>query len=166
MSAAENIFQHILEEPYDDDVRLHYSDAVDDDELREFIILQVSGNLGIRMRELLEKNRTRWLGPLNELVIDAGFRRGLVTSVTMDAEVFMFRGTEIFAQAPVLDFRLTNLKENLGGVRIQDDVLQNLRSLDVRSNDLDDKDVLRITQMEFEDLRSAFMLVETTKSGP
>jgi uncharacterized protein (TIGR02996 family) len=103
----------VLARPLDDAPRHAYADALGADPRAEFIRLQLrsqgrGGSIAPRERELLERHRGAWLGDLAGIVENAGFSRGFVDFVAMDAKVFLTHHTALFAAAPLTDLGLNN----------------------------------------------------------
>ncbi len=111
--ALDALLMAVLERPSDDAPRRAYADALGADPRAEFIRLQLAhrgraGSMPLREHELLMEYQTRWLGDLAGLVEAAGFSRGFVDFVVMDAKVFLAHHAALFAAAPVTDLGLNN----------------------------------------------------------
>lgn len=107
----EALLEAVLTHPSDDTPRRAYADALGTDPRAEFIRLQLAhrgraGSMAPREHELLTKHRTHWLGDLAGRVVKAGFSRGFVEFVVMDAHAFLAHHAELFAAAPVTDLGL------------------------------------------------------------
>lgn len=108
-----DLLRAVLARPDDDAPRRAYADALGADPRAEFIRLQLAnkgraGSIAPRQRELLERHRRAWLGDLAGIVEQAGFSRGFVDFVVMDAKVFLTHHAALFAAAPVTDLGLNN----------------------------------------------------------
>jgi uncharacterized protein (TIGR02996 family) len=108
-----DLLRAVLARPDDDAPRRAYADALGADPRAEFIRLQLAnkgraGSIAPRQRELLERHRRDWLGPLAGIVKQAGFSRGFVDFVVMDADAFVTHHAALFAAAPVTDLGLDN----------------------------------------------------------
>jgi uncharacterized protein (TIGR02996 family) len=104
----------IAQAPDDDSIRRVYADALLDrgEPLGELIHLQLDLEQRLarphanarrrRIQELLAAHEKRWTAALDGLAVSPSFRRGFVDEVTVDAEVFVARGAELFERAPLL----------------------------------------------------------------
>jgi uncharacterized protein (TIGR02996 family) len=116
MTPQESLFQAILNDPDDNDLRLVYADWLEDhgDSSRaEFIRVQIalaqlppedSGRPALEERErrLLSAHRDEWLPqPLRDAGGEPSFRRGFVDHLRIDAPVFLARADALF-QWPLL----------------------------------------------------------------
>jgi uncharacterized protein (TIGR02996 family) len=109
----------IATNPDEDAPRLVYADWLDehdDPERAKFVRVQIAAHrnsdakgeltpaevavLAVRKRELLERNRDRWLEPVNAVGtvagIDIDFSRGFVWSVVLEAGAFLERGADLW----------------------------------------------------------------------
>ena len=143
MSAADTLFQRILSDPQDDNLRRQYADATDDAAHAEFIRLQLrnpTSEFGPRERALIIANRARWIAPLGGVEKATSFRRGFIDYVSIDARAWLTHHDRVVATVPLLDLRLPGIKGVVADV-FSSPVLARLRSLDLRMTDLDDADV-------------------------
>jgi uncharacterized protein (TIGR02996 family) len=115
MRDDEAFLRAICDNPDDDLPRLIYADFLDehgDGERAEFIRVQCElarpvddsqrfAKLVVRSEQLLLNHRRRWLGPLDEFVGDAFFRRGFVEQVSLSARAFLAHAETIWQTAPV-----------------------------------------------------------------
>lgn len=104
----------IAQSPDDDSIRRVYADALLDrgEPLGELIHLQLDLEHRLarphanarrrRIQELLAAHQKRWTAALDGLATAPHFRRGFVDEVTVDVEVFLARGAELFERAPLL----------------------------------------------------------------
>lgn len=136
----------IRETPEDDTLRLIYADWLDEhgqEERAEFIRAQIELSRGVadrgrilelqqRLRELLQKHRAQWLGPLADLnVRDANFERGFVVQVSLSGDDFVKHGAEILAAHPIFRLRLRESRTDLRSLGKCAELAQ-LRSLNLR----------------------------------
>src|SRR4051794_34871936 len=108
-------FDRIRDEPADDMPRLIYADWLDEtgqSERAEFIRLQCAldqisdddpriAELRNRERELIETKSFAWTKELGPLVEAWKFNRGVIDSVSVDADHFLASGEAIFNLAPI-----------------------------------------------------------------
>jgi uncharacterized protein (TIGR02996 family) len=107
----------LREEPDDGLARMAYADWLDDNgdpDRARFIRLQLAADrqpprsseaaaLSAQAEEVLAGCERDWLGEgWAEVLVDWSFRSGLLDSVTLEPEVFLARGEELFAAHPVL----------------------------------------------------------------
>src|SRR5262249_18304279 len=64
-----------------------------------------AGELAVEAEGLLAEHERRWLGEWAELLVNWSFRRGFLDSVTLEPEVFLARGAELFEAQPVREVR-------------------------------------------------------------
>lgn len=64
-----------------------------------------------RERELREAHGPRWAEPVAYLVDDYGWDRGFVAGVTLPASAFLDYAPRLFARAPIVFVRLTQVRE-------------------------------------------------------
>src|SRR5262245_60724010 len=108
----------IREQPGDDLARMAYADWLEengDPDRAQFIRLQLqldqparsprAGELALEADGLLAGHERRWLGEWADLLVNWSFRRGLLDSVTLEPEVFLTRGAELFEDQPVREVR-------------------------------------------------------------
>lgn len=117
----------IREDPGDDVPRLVYADWLEDhgnSERAEFIRIQIELARGVRdrgrsmellrhWRELLQKHRADWLGPLRRLAPDAIFERGFVDHISVAAAPFLDHAEELFQTHPIRSVRFRATAEIL-----------------------------------------------------
>jgi uncharacterized protein (TIGR02996 family) len=115
MRDDEAFLRAICDNPDDDLPRLIYADFLDehdDGERAELIRVQCElarpvgdsqrfAKLVVRSEQLLLNHRRRWLGPLDEFVRDAVFRRGFVEQISLSARSFLVHAETIWRSAPV-----------------------------------------------------------------
>jgi uncharacterized protein (TIGR02996 family) len=142
-------FDRIRNEPADDGPRLIYADWLEENgqpDRAEFIRLQVAlerleeddrrrPELRERERLLRDANEARWAADIASLVADWTFRRGVIDSVSVDANQFLSTGTAIFDLAPVRKVRIFDVGDRLAKL-VQSPVLRHIRELDLSGNDL------------------------------
>jgi uncharacterized protein (TIGR02996 family) len=138
--------QSIIENPEDDTPRLVYADWLDEHgqpERAEFIRVQCEldktgeddpRRQGLKEREqgLLQEHRKRWVEPLNPLVLWAGFCRGFVEEVDIQAETFLARADTLFRLAPVRSLLLSEPGDGHMADLAASPWLGRLASLDLR----------------------------------
>ncbi|MDY3552787.1 TIGR02996 domain-containing protein [Gemmata sp. JC717] len=133
MNDRDALMAAIAAHPDEDTPRLVFADWLDenaDPERAEFIRAQIAqhqnsdgkgdlppgelARLAARERELLARNRDRWLQPLHDLNargrVHGDFSRGFVNEVVIDAAVFAERGDELWAVSPVSALHLRHLE--------------------------------------------------------
>ena len=112
----------VREQPDDDLARLAYADWLEENgeaDRAQFVRLQLSldreptrspqaGALAAEAEGLLAEHERRWLGEWAELLVNWTFRRGLLDSVTLEPEVFLTRGGDLFATLPIREVRFVN----------------------------------------------------------
>jgi len=133
----------------DDGPRLMYADFLDDigePDRAELVRVQVAlarlpeddtrrPELADRNAELHAAHSSEWQEHLSHLIAAAEFRRGVLDSVSVDAEAFLTNGAELFRLARVRRLRLldaTSVMERL----IESPQLAMVRELDLCGNDL------------------------------
>jgi uncharacterized protein (TIGR02996 family) len=122
----------IAAEPADDTPRLVFADWLDehgDPDRAEFIRVQCArlrnadgggdlpaselARLETRERELLSRNKDRWLQPLRDLKARTSlygeFSRGFVNDLIVETATFLARGDELWRHSPVTALRLTDV---------------------------------------------------------
>jgi uncharacterized protein (TIGR02996 family) len=109
----------IREQPDDDLARLAYADWLeenDEADRAQFVRLHLqldlqetrspaAGELNAQAEALAAAHERRWLGEWAELLVNWSFRRGFLDSVTLEPEVFLSRGEELFATQPIREVR-------------------------------------------------------------
>lgn len=121
-----SLLDAIHERPDDDLPRLVYADWLEErgDPRAEFIRVQCQLAEGgadderrpallHREAQLLAEHGAKWSAPLSALATRWLFRRGFVHHATLPARVFLDRGTELFAAAPLRRVRLTDLDQRV-----------------------------------------------------
>lgn len=152
--------QEIIRDGENDEPRILRAKALLslDPEYAEFIDLQLNKALqrralhraasaSEREKHLLEKNRLRWTSGLSELGKGIEFDRGFPSSIRVDPYVFLAKGAELFARAPIrhVSFQVADesnqfpLEEVLASP-----LLENLDALYLKGLGLTDKDVEQI----------------------
>jgi len=133
VSEHDALLATIAMNPDEDASRLVYADWLDehgDPERAEFIRAQIAEHpnahtkddlppaqvaaLAVRKRELLERNRARWLEPLTALGAITGFHndfwRGFVWRIVVDAGAFLERGADLWKSLAGSVLQLQNIK--------------------------------------------------------
>src|SRR3954452_11439326 len=109
----------IREQPDDDLARLAYADRLEESgqaDRAHFVRLQLAvdqqetrsvaaGELSAQADALAAAHERRWLGEWTDLLVNWSFRRGFLDSVTLEPEVFLARGEELFEWQPVREVR-------------------------------------------------------------
>lgn len=140
----------VLERPQDDAPRLRLADWLDDrcDPLGEFIRVQcrlaglpadhpAAYELETRQRELLAEFGSAWVGDLAGLVHWWTFRRGFIEEISLDVEVFLEHGPELFRLAPIQEVHFSRVKDRLPGLA-QSQYLRRTSYLDLSDNPVRD----------------------------
>ena len=156
MAAHNNsLFQEILANPHDDDVRLVYSDWLEEQgetERAEFIRLQIQWVNALprdrrrpqwlpRITELKEKFSEEWRPPELTGVLWGDFQRGWVDSLTPTHwEAFVSQAERIFSLTPVVKIDLCfNLNGSAGAQTVaKSPWLRQLNSLNMNYNRIGD----------------------------
>jgi len=152
MSASEQAFQQVIEQPEPDAPRLSYA-AVAPEPRSSFVRTQVElakmrrafdhapewQALYDREQELLRAHAEEWSTSVKRVVDSARFRRGFVEDVTMAAGAFLERAQEMYQLAPVLHLNLTGVKA-VASKLFASPHLGRIHSLSLRNNGLDDGD--------------------------
>jgi uncharacterized protein (TIGR02996 family) len=127
---SEMLQQAIAAQPDDDLARLAFADWLEENgrtEQGRFIRLQLeqaragiasaaAARMGREAEALLAQNECAWLGPWAERLVRWRFRRGFLDSVTLEPEVFLTWGEELFADHPVREVCfVTSEGESCGG---------------------------------------------------
>jgi uncharacterized protein (TIGR02996 family) len=157
----------VLGAPDDDTPRLVYADWLMEqgDPRGEFIHVQCRlarlspddprrPGLELRERQLLQEHRCMWERPLDGFGSRLVFRRGFVEGMTLDAEIFLRRGEELFRRAPLRRVWLW-LASNLLGAVTATPLLLRLVDLDL-SGDI-------LTEAEVRDLAHSPYLANLTR---
>jgi uncharacterized protein (TIGR02996 family) len=122
----------IVADPDDDTSRLVYCDWLEERaehkgasrQRAEFIRGQIElarttqdslarRTLAFRVRKMLERHATKWLGPLRKHVHDWHFHRGFLDKVGVTAATLQARAALLFASAPLRRLWVTELHGNL-----------------------------------------------------
>ena len=147
---------------HDDGPRLIYADYLEDagDPARaELVRVQLAlpnlpdedprkADLANRVAELLVANVPRWTEHLSDLLLGHEFRRRVLDSVSVDSEVFLTRGEELFARVPVRRLMLIDDAGLLPRL-INSPLLSRVRELDLCNNDLSNGGVDLLTRSPF-----------------
>src|SRR5262245_2643896 len=118
MNDEPGLFQAILDDPDDDDVRLVYADFLGEHgqpARAAFIRVQIQlsrlpegdprrGDLEARERALLGEHEGEWAGPLRPWAIRWAFHRGFVDEVTVPAQVYLDHAAALTRLAPIRRF--------------------------------------------------------------
>ncbi|MCE9568297.1 MAG: TIGR02996 domain-containing protein [Planctomycetes bacterium] len=134
---------------HDDGPRLMYADFLDDSgepERAELVRVQIAlaklpdddhrrTELADRNAELHATHSAEWQEHLSHLIAAAEFRRGVLDSVSVDAEAFLTNGAELFRLARVRRLRLLDAAPVMEKL-IESPLLALVRELDLCGNDL------------------------------
>ncbi|MFO0937535.1 MAG: TIGR02996 domain-containing protein [Gemmataceae bacterium] len=191
MSIEADLLNAIHAAPLDDSPRLIYADFLADRgdpaslARAEFIRIQLAlarlppdhpraGPLLARQADLLQQYHAAWTAPLRGLVAGVEFRRGILDTVSVDAEQFLKSGHELFRQMPIRKVRILNgsrileriarshLLESIveldlagtelgnGGLNIllRSTYLSGVESLDLGFNGLDDRAAIMLAESQ------------------
>jgi hypothetical protein len=151
MSELEELYAEILAYPERDAPRVRYAEVVGGaraEFIREGIVLrdlhrrrawaQYVLPTQAKLAALLRKH-PEWSGDVLRLVASLEFGRGFVERVTLPAAAFLARAAELYSKAPILHARLTDASGSCEALAASPH-LERLRSLDLSSNSLEDRD--------------------------
>jgi uncharacterized protein (TIGR02996 family) len=154
----------ILQDPDDDTPRLIFADWLEEQgdpcgvARAEFIRVQCAladrhlavrrrATLEARQQQFLEQYGREWTRPVRNLVRTCAFHRGFLDDVSMWARRFLTHAGQLFRRAPVQHVRLWREINPKAGRRFsmpalaESEHLERLRSLDLRDNRLESRDV-------------------------
>ena len=149
-SAEERLIVDILADPSDDGLRLELADLGEQrgdsratlirEQFRQLVKEARGETLEAEARRVkardLVLSHPQWSAPLHELgARNVAYARGFADEITIDADVFLQRGRELFARAPI-----TSLHIREAGARVADLVRSPLLA-QIESLDLDDQGV-------------------------
>ncbi|MBA4186657.1 MAG: hypothetical protein C0467_01425 [Planctomycetaceae bacterium] len=134
---------------HDDGPRLMYADFLDDSEepeRAELVRVQLAlarlrddhprrAELAERQAELLTAHSAQWSEHLGHLVAGVEFRRGVLDSVSMNAETFISAGDELFRLCHVRRLRLLDASRIMEKLTASP-LLSSVRELDLCGNEL------------------------------
>ncbi|HJZ60145.1 MAG TPA: TIGR02996 domain-containing protein [Gemmataceae bacterium] len=128
MTDHDTFLKTIIDRPDDDTARLVFADWLaenGDPDRGEFIRIEVElarrdpdgfddeprrSDLFARRSELLKQHGKRWLAPFQSYAKESGFERGFVHELEVPVEVFLTRGEEWFAAAPITRVRFARFE--------------------------------------------------------
>jgi uncharacterized protein (TIGR02996 family) len=142
MSTPADLYDAILADPENVDLRLRYADAIEatDPDYAELIRGAVRGSNSREILILSGTLRPRIASPIADLVDDWRIRRGFVEQVTMRAADFLTHGAEVWRRAPIRNLVLTDVTDLIPQIAASP-LLTRLTGLDLNDNPIGDRGV-------------------------
>jgi uncharacterized protein (TIGR02996 family) len=150
MNDEQGLFQAILDDPDDDNVRLVYADYLEEHgepARADFIRVQIElgrdprrDDLKAREQALLKEHEEEWVAPFGEWTGFPEFRRGFLWGLMLSATDFVERAEELFRIAPLRHATLA-VDSRTMPVLITSPWLARLTSLSFESCDLSSADI-------------------------